>query len=160
VLTLYCLGAVELGEPFSDTLTRVAEQCLCVMSPQHREPVSFGQRGTRQGPCGSWSRALTTLWVALPSKVAHILESIEKELEGYGGSAVDRGIRMVVIGQTEVLPASLQDSIRRIEDKTAHSRVLTVCLAVAYSGQVRSRRITLKQNILRNGACSNRPYTK
>jgi undecaprenyl diphosphate synthase len=74
-------------------------------------------------------------WARAADEVCHLMALFVRFLAEEGAALRDNGIRLVVIGDRDRLPAPVRDAIAAAEATTATAHVMTLCLAVSYGGR-------------------------
>src|SRR5688572_25967980 len=79
----------------------------------------------------------TENWNRSPEEVNYLMNLLENTLLMFKNDPElrDKGVKLLVIGQKEKLPESLQNVIREIEDFTKDNKKFQLNLAVSYGGK-------------------------
>lgn len=77
----------------------------------------------------------TENWYRPEGEVQALMGLLEHYLKTEQPRLVRHGIRLLVIGDTERLPASVRDTLARTIEATRDNRAMTVILALSYSGR-------------------------
>ncbi len=70
-----------------------------------------------------------------PQEVSWLFRLFSEKIEAYLQPLVDANIQLKVIGDTSVLPKSLQALLVKAAHLTEHGQALQLCLAINYSGR-------------------------
>lgn len=65
----------------------------------------------------------------------HLYALMAEGLKKDGARLIERGVSLQVIGDLDVLPASLQDELTRIVQASAHNQKINLVMAINYSGR-------------------------
>ena len=81
----------------------------------------------------NWNRSEEEVNYLMKLLEKGLIANIEKNINDKGWQKL--GVKLKVIGQTERLPQSLQDAIKRTEDATKNNNQIYLNLAISYGGR-------------------------
>jgi undecaprenyl diphosphate synthase len=68
-------------------------------------------------------------------EVAYLFDLLEKEVPNLLKDATKESLRIVIIGNRDLLPETCQKALQEVEEKTASYTGMTVIIAIGYGGQ-------------------------
>ena len=77
----------------------------------------------------------TENWQRSPDEVNDLMDLLRQYLKGELAELQKNGVRIVFIGEREMLPADIRASMRRLENDTNKNDKLTVCIALSYGSR-------------------------
>jgi len=78
----------------------------------------------------------TENWQRPHGEVSMLMRLLEEYLQRELETMISHGIRFRTIGRIDRLPASVVDWIRKVEEKTASNKEMTLIIALSYSGRM------------------------
>ena len=77
----------------------------------------------------------TENWQRSPDEVNDLMDLLRQYFKGELAELQKNGVRIVFIGEREMLPADIRASMRRLENDTNKNDKLTVCIALSYGSR-------------------------
>ncbi len=77
----------------------------------------------------------TENWQRSPDEVNDLMDLLRQYLKSELSELQKNGVRIVFIGEREMLPADIRSSMRRLEDDTKNNAKMTVCIALSYGSR-------------------------
>ena len=77
----------------------------------------------------------TQNWQRSPDEVNDLMDLLRQYLKSELSELQKNGVRIVFIGEREMLPADIRSSMRRLEDDTKNNAKMTVCIALSYGSR-------------------------
>ena len=77
----------------------------------------------------------TENWQRSPDEVNDLMDLLRQYLKGELAELQKNGVRIVFIGEREMLPADIRASMKRLEVDTQNNDKLTVCIALSYGSR-------------------------
>jgi undecaprenyl diphosphate synthase len=93
----------------------------------------------------------TENWERPKAEITALMTLLRKFLESEKAELLQNGIRLTTIGETERLPAGVQQALFDVRDATAHLTDMTLNLALSYGG--RSELVRMARRVAEKAAC-------
>ena len=77
----------------------------------------------------------TENWQRSPDEVNDLMDLLRQYIKSELSELQKNGVRIVFIGEREMLPADIRSSMRRLEDDTKNNAKMTVCIALSYGSR-------------------------
>lgn len=77
----------------------------------------------------------TENWQRSDDEVSALMQLLREYLNKELKEIMNNNVRILFIGEREMLDADIQDRMRRIEEESAHNNDLTLCIALSYGSR-------------------------